>query len=127
MTTVPAANRANLEVAGGGSVVAAPLARQLTGLSREEAGRRLRAFGPNATPDVENRPLLRILRKFFAPVPCLLEAAIVLQLVLGEYVEASIIALLLVFNAALGFFQEARAQAAMVALKARLALRAFPA
>ncbi|MGP8121627.1 MAG: HAD-IC family P-type ATPase [Xanthobacteraceae bacterium] len=124
MTTVPVANRTNLEVAGGGNDADNPLARQLTGLSREEAGRRLRAFGPNATPDVENRPLLRILRKFFAPVPCLLDAAIVLQLVLGEYIEASIIALLLVFNAALGFFQEARAQAAMVALKARLALNA---
>ena len=33
----------------------------------------------------------------------MLEAAIVLELVLGRYVEASIIAGLLVFNAALGF------------------------
>jgi H+-transporting ATPase len=42
--------------------------------------------------------------------------------VLGEYVEAAVIAALLTFNAALGFFQENRAQATLDALKSRLAL-----
>jgi H+-transporting ATPase len=54
----------------------------------------------------------------------MLEAAIVLEVVLGKYVEAGIIAVLLVFNAALGFFQEARAQATLAALKKRLAMTA---
>jgi H+-transporting ATPase len=35
----------------------------------------------------------------------MLEAAIVLEVVLGKYIEAAIIAVLLAFNAALGFFQ----------------------
>jgi H+-transporting ATPase len=39
----------------------------------------------------------------------MLEAAFVLQLGLGEYVEASVIAALLLFNATLGFIQEGRA------------------
>ena len=65
-----------------------------------------------------------VLGKFLAPVSILLEVAIVLQLVLGEYVEASIIALLLVFNAAIGFFHESRAQSTIAALKSRLALNA---
>ena len=52
----------------------------------------------------------------------MLEAAILLQLALGEYVEGAVIAVLLVFNAALGFFQEGRAQATLDALKSRLAL-----
>ncbi len=43
---------------------------------------------------------------------------------LGKYVEAAIIAGLLAFNAALGFFQEGRAQATLAALKSRLALNA---
>jgi H+-transporting ATPase len=54
----------------------------------------------------------------------MLEAAILLELALGKYVEAAIIAVLLVFNAALGLFQESRAQATLAALKSRLALNA---
>jgi H+-transporting ATPase len=54
----------------------------------------------------------------------MLEAAIILQTVLHDYVEAAVIAGLLVFNAALGFFQEGRAQATLAALKSRLALTA---
>jgi H+-transporting ATPase len=64
------------------------------------------------------------LAKFWAPVPWMLEAAILLQAVLHDYVEAAVIAGLLVFNAALGFFQEGRAQATLAALKSRLALSA---
>jgi H+-transporting ATPase len=94
------------------------------GLSTAEARRRLSTIGPNATPDTDVHPLRLVLGKFVAPVPCLLEAAIVLQLVLGEYIEASIIAVLLVFNAALGVFHEGRAQATVKALKSRLALSA---
>jgi len=52
----------------------------------------------------------------------MLEAAIVLEVALGKYVEAAIIAVLLAFNAALGFLQEGRAQATLAALKSRLAL-----
>jgi hypothetical protein len=44
-------------------------------------------------------PLRMALEKFWAPVPWMLEAAIVLELALGKYVEAAIIAVLLVFNA----------------------------
>ena len=94
------------------------------GLSSDEAARRLKEFGPNAAPDTAASPFRMALEKFWAPVPWMLEAAIVLQIVLGEYVEAAIIAALLVFNAALGFLQEGRAQATLTALKSRLALTA---
>ena len=95
-----------------------------TGLTSDEARSRLEKCGPNAMPDTALHPLRRALAKFCAPVPCMLEAAIVLEIVLGKYVEAAIIAGLLVFNAALGFFQEGRAQATLAALKSRLALNA---
>ncbi len=78
-----------------------------TGLSSEEARRRLAQYGPNATPDVTPHLARQVLGKFLAPVSLLLEVAIVLQLGLGEFVEASIIAVLLAFNAALGFFTKA--------------------
>src|SRR5208283_2167046 len=94
------------------------------GLTSDEARSRLVKFGPNAVPDTALHPLRRAMTKFWAPVPWMLEAAIVLELVLGKYVEAAIIAVLLAFNAALGYFQEGRAQATLAALKSRLALTA---
>jgi H+-transporting ATPase len=94
------------------------------GLAADEVRRRLEKFGANTIPDTTQRPLRRALTKFSAPVPWLLEAAIVLEIVLGKYVEAGIIMVLLVFNAVLGFLQEGRAQATLAALKSRLALNA---
>ena len=109
----------------------APLAGQQSGpatspngLTQAEAQRRLTRYGPNAMPDESLHPLQRALQKFWTPVPWMLEAAIVLELVLGKYLEAAIIAGLLVFNAALGLLQESRAQATLAALKSRLALNA---
>ena len=95
-----------------------------TGLSKDEARSRLDKSGPNAMPDTALHPLRRALAKFWAPVPWMLEAAIVLEVALGKYVEAAIVAGLLAFNAALGFIQEGRAQATLAALKSRLALNA---
>jgi len=94
------------------------------GLTNDEAALRLEKFGPNAMPDTTAHPLRSALSKFWTPVPWMLEAAVVLEVALGKYVEAAVIAALLAFNAALGFFQESRAQATLAALKSRLALNA---
>jgi H+-transporting ATPase len=94
------------------------------GLTSEEARRRLDQDGPNSMPDTSSHPARSALEKLWAPIPWMLEAAIVLEVVLGKYVEGGIIAVLLVFNAALGFFQEAHAQATLAALKKRLAMTA---
>src|SRR5580698_4460991 len=82
----------------------------VTGLTSEEARVRLQTEGSNAMPDTTLHPLHRALHKFWAPVPWMLEAAVVLELGLGKFSEASIIAALLVFYAALGYFQDSRAQ-----------------
>lgn len=94
------------------------------GLTADEARGRLKQFGPNAMPDTTEHVFRRALGKFWAPVPCMLEAAIVLELGLGKYIEAAIIAALLLFNAGLALFQEGRAQATLAALKSRLAMSA---
>ena len=88
-----------------------------TGLTSAEAERRLASVGTNAIQDVAQNPVRRALGKLWAPVPWMLEAAILLQLGLGEYFEAGAVAVLLLFNAGLGFFQEGRAQATLDALK----------
>jgi magnesium-transporting ATPase (P-type) len=79
------------------------------GLTSNSARSLLEKDGPNATPDTSVHPLRNALIKFWAPVPWLLEASIVLQVVLHKYFEAAIIAALLVFNAALAYLQEGRA------------------
>ncbi len=94
----------------------------LAGLATVDAEQRLRTGGANAIVDVTTHPLKRAVSKLWAPVPWMLEAAIVLQLVLGDFVEAGFVAVLLIFNAGLGFFQEARAQATLDALRSRLAM-----
>ena len=95
-----------------------------TGLASDEVRRRIEKFGPNAVVETTLNPLARALANFWAPIPWMLEAAIILELTLGKFVEAGIIAVLLTFNAILGFLQESRAQATLAALKSRLALNA---
>jgi H+-transporting ATPase len=87
------------------------------GLTTEEARKRLGQGGANAIADLTPNPMWRAVQKLWAPVPWMLEAAILLQLVLGEYVEAGVVTLLLVLNAGLSLFQEGRAKSTLEALK----------
>ena len=98
--------------------------RTVNGLTSAEARARLEADGPNAMPDVSAHPFRDALAKLWAPVPWVLEVAIVLEVILHKYDEAAVIAALLLLNAALGYFQESSAQATLTALKSRLALNA---
>ncbi len=93
----------------------------IPGLTSTEAARRLAEFGPNAVPEKRTPRWLAFLAKFWSPIPWLLEAAMVLEVVRGRQVEAAAIAGLLFFNATLSFAQEGRAGRALAALRERLA------
>ena len=99
-------------------------AADLSGLSSAEAARRLGEFGPNAVAEQKVHPLRRVARHFWAPVPWMLETTIVLQVAIGQWLTASIVAGLLVLNVVLGTVQENRADAALALLKRRLSLMA---
>ena len=94
------------------------------GLTSADAARRLAADGANSVAGAQVHPLRDVTSKFWAPVPWLLEAAIILQLVLHDYTQATIVFGLLMFNAVLGYFQSSRAQATLTALQSKLALTA---
>ncbi len=90
------------------------------GLSGSEVQQRLAQYGPNAIAE-KSIPLWRQLAiKFWAPVPWMLEAVIVLQVVLGRHLEALVIAVLLAFNATVAFLQERRARDALALLRKTL-------
>ena len=95
------------------------------GLSSDEAQRRLAQFGPNEIRrEAATNRLILLARQFTSPVIWLLLAASVLSLALGELLDAAAIAIILVINGAIGFFQEHRAERAMAALRSMTAPRA---
>lgn len=99
-------------------------ARGVQGLTSEEAEIRLKQFGANALPEREPHPLTALLKKFWAPVPWMLEATIAMELGLQKYPEAGVIAALLVFNASLSLVQERKAASALSLLRKQLPVKA---
>jgi H+-transporting ATPase len=95
---------------------------ELAGLSSAQAASVRAEFGPNAVFEEAIHPLRSFARHFWAPVPWMLEATIGLQIIVGAWLTASMIAALLLFNVLLAAFQESRANAALALLKGRLTL-----
>ena len=90
------------------------------GLSAAEAALRLKQHGANEVAEETSHPAAVLLRKFWSPVPWMLEVTVILQLVLGKPDEAAVIAVLLLVNAVLSFLQEGRANKALALLRQRL-------
>jgi Ca2+-transporting ATPase len=88
------------------------------GLSANEVRSRRTEYGPNKL--AEARPQhwwLKLLSQFNQLVIWILIAATVLSAVLGDWLEAGAILAILLLNALLGFFQEQRAEKALLSLR----------
>ncbi len=94
------------------------------GLTTAEAQDRLREFGPNQVEEERRHPLLSFFAKFWAPVPWMLEATILLEVLVHKLDEAVIIGVLLLFNSLLSFVQENQANRALTLLRKRLSVQA---
>jgi H+-transporting ATPase len=94
------------------------------GLSDSEVNKRLQLFGPNEVTEKKKSALFEFFLRYWGPMPWLLELAIVLSLVLKNYLEAGIIFALLTINTFIGQIQSRGSQRALEALKRRLAVKA---
>jgi H+-transporting ATPase len=94
------------------------------GLSQAEAGRRLALFGANEIAEERANPVLEFLKRFWGPMPWLLELAMGLSFLLHHILEGIIISVLLTVNAVIGHIHARGSQKAVELLKKKLAIRA---
>ena len=102
------------------SDVLARLDSSVSGLSAEEAARRLQAFGPNAIRSHGVRPLEILGRQLRNPLLILLAAATLTSLVVGQRTNAIIILSIVALSVGLGFLNEYRSERVIDALHASI-------
>lgn len=111
---------ANWHASPSGAVLSALQSRS-SGLTSEEAQRRLAAHGPNALPAPKGRlPLLRFLAQFHSVLIYFLLAAAAAAWFLGHNVDASVIVCVVMVNAIAGFVQEGKAEKALHAIRSMI-------
>ncbi|TPX66069.1 H+-exporting ATPase [Spizellomyces sp. 'palustris'] len=93
------------------------------GLTEEEATERLEKFGPNEIPEKRPSQFLKFLSYFGGAISFLLEIACIVSAVVGDWIDFGILLFVLIVNACIGFFEEAKAESALDALKNTLALK----
>ncbi len=94
------------------------------GLTQSEAQQRLQHYGRNEIAEKTINPFLKFLTYFWGPIPWMIEGAVILSGVVRHWPDFFIILVLLVANAAVGFWEEYQAGNAIAALKAKLAIKA---
>ena len=88
------------------------------GLTSQEAAKRLEEYGPNKLAEKKRKSLLSMfIAQLQDTMIYILLAATVLSVVMGDYAEAIIILIVVLLNAAIGVFQENKAEQAMEELK----------
>ncbi len=90
------------------------------GLSKTEARQRIQQYGYNAIDEKEESVWHRIFRRFWGPIPWMIEIAALLSAMVQKWEDFSDIMVMLPVNAGLDFMQEHRALNALKALKAKM-------
>ncbi|MEM3706091.1 MAG: plasma-membrane proton-efflux P-type ATPase [Candidatus Bathyarchaeia archaeon] len=100
------------------------LETSMQGLTETEAKNRIEKFGYNEITEKRKNPFIDFLKRYWGPMPWLLELAIILSCIIGHYLEAIIIFMLLTINVIIGFIHSHRSQKVLEFLKKRLAIKA---
>jgi Ca2+-transporting ATPase len=97
----------------------------VSGLTEAEAADRLRLAGPNVLGHARRPPYAQIaVRQARDPLVALLIVAASVSAAVGEALDAVVIAVIVLLNGALGFFEELGAERALIALRASVPLEA---
>ncbi len=95
------------------------------GLAPEEAKKRLEQYGYNEIPEKEESRFHRVFRRFWGPIPGMIEVAALLSAVVRRWEDFTIIMILLFTNAFIDLWQESKALNALKVLKNKLAKQAL--
>ncbi len=96
----------------------------LKGLSKEEVKKRVQKFGYNEIKEKEESSLHRLFRRFWGPIPWMIEVAAILSAVAKRWEDFIVIMIMLLVNAFVDFYQESKALNAIAVLKKKLARKA---
>ncbi|MEH1850686.1 MAG: cation-transporting P-type ATPase [Nostoc sp.] len=100
------------------------LQKQLTtsnqGLSKKESLQRQSKGGYNELPETTISPIMQFLSHFWGPIAWMIEAAVILSAIVGDWVNFGIILLLLIGNGVVGFWEEFQAGNAIAGKTAHL-------
>ncbi len=106
--------------------VEATLKTEKSGIKTEEAKRRLEEIGPNILQEKKGPSALRIFAEQFKNyLIIILIAATIIALFLEDFTDALVIAVVVILNTILGFYQEYRAEKSIEALKKLTAPKAI--
>ncbi|ADC69535.1 plasma-membrane proton-efflux P-type ATPase [Methanocaldococcus sp. FS406-22] len=95
-----------------------------TGLSTEEAGKRLKIYGYNEIPEKKVHPIIKFLSYFWNPIAWMIEIAAILSAIIKHWIDFVIILILLIVNGVVGFWEEHKAENVIEFLKQKMALNA---
>ncbi len=95
------------------------------GLAPEDAKKRLEQYGYNEIPEKEESTFHRVFRRFWGPIPGMIEVAALLSAVVRRWEDFTIIMILLLTNAFIDLWQESKALNALKVLKNKLAKQAL--
>jgi len=90
------------------------------GLSSGDVKKRLARYGYNEIEEKEEPLWHRVFRRFWGPIPWMIEAAAILSAVVQKWADFSIVMVMLIINGFLDFYQEHRALNALKALKQQM-------
>ncbi|MFX1243247.1 MAG: cation-translocating P-type ATPase, partial [Promethearchaeota archaeon] len=94
------------------------LKTEITGLTTEEARKRLDEYGPNELESEKKKSkLILLMDQFRNPIILILIGAALISLIANKLISVYVILIVIIFNTFLGFFQEYKAEKSLEALK----------